>query len=178
MNTMILVSMTVILFSGQLYAQTTESSDIWEPFRYFTGSWVGHETGASGIGKGTRTYEFALNDKYLFHKNKSVFEPQEKNPDGEIHEDWGFVSYDTNREKFILREFHSEGFVIGYILEDGEPNSKKLVFTSESVENVPEGFRARLTITILSDDEFLETFELASTGKEYSELLRNTWKRK
>ena len=68
----------------------------------------------------------------------------EKNPKGETHQDIGFFSYDRGRKQFVLRQFHVEGFVNqfkGDISEDG----KLIVFTSESIENIPAGFRAKET---------------------------------
>jgi hypothetical protein len=41
-----------------------------------------------------------------------------------------------------------------------------MVFLSESIENIPPGWRARETYRILSENEFVETFELATPGKE------------
>ena len=47
----------------------------------------------------------------------------------------------------------------------------------ESVENAPPGMRAKVTIEIKDENEFLETFNLAFPGKDYEEFLRNTWTR-
>jgi len=44
-------------------------------------------------------------------RNQSTYPPQAKNPKGEQHEDRGFISYDKARKKFVLRQFHVEGFV-------------------------------------------------------------------
>ena len=85
-------------------------------------------------------------------KNRSVYKPQEKNPKGETHEDWGFFSYDSARKRFVLRQFHVEGFVNQYSLEDASPDGKPMVLTSESIENIPPGWRARETYRILNDN--------------------------
>lgn len=42
------------------------------------------------------------------------------------------------------------------------------MFTSESVENVPSGFRARETLRLMGPDRLEETFELAPPGKDFS----------
>ena len=154
-------------------AQEKEETEIWDLFKFFVGEWMGRETGKSGIGHGERKYRHALGGKFLMVQNKSVFEPQESNPEGELHEDWGFISYDRIRKKIVYREFHVEEFVIQYILEDTEPGDKTLVFVSESIENIGPGWRARLTYEILSDNEFREVFELAAPGKEFEGLLEN-----
>jgi len=160
-----------------LFSQTTEKKNVWEPFNYFLGSWESKVTGKAGSGKGQRVYEFILGDKYLYCKNKSVFEPQEKNPAGEIHEDWTFFSYDQSRSKFIIRQFNIEGFVNQYVLDSLSTDCKTLVFVTESIENVPPGFRARLSHVIETDERFSEIFELAPSGKEFNICIKNSWKR-
>jgi hypothetical protein len=146
------------------------------PFEFLVGSWSGHETGVAGIGRGTRTYELILDGKYLHAKNTSRFEPQEKNPKGETHNDWQFISCDKMRGKVILREFHSEGFVNQYVLEtSASPDT--FVVVSEALENSPPGLRARLTISKVSNDKFTEQFELAFPNKDFGVLLKNEWTR-
>jgi hypothetical protein len=41
------------------------------------------------------------------------------------------------------------------------------VFVSEAIENIPAGYRARETYTIVSRDEFTERFEIAEPGKNF-----------
>jgi hypothetical protein len=40
-------------------------------------------------------------------------------------------------------------------------------FVSEAIENIPAGYRARETDTIVSRDEFTERFEIAEPGKNF-----------
>lgn len=167
----------ILLIPFVLFTQEVEEENIWEPLEFFIGTWTGDETGKAGIGKGERTYQFIMGKKYIFQKNISRFEPQEKNPEGETHEDWGFFSYDKVRKNFVLREFHIEGFVNQYILDSLASDTRTLVFTSEISENSPEGLRARITFKIKNKDEFTEIFEIAMPGKDYSIWLRNFWRR-
>ena len=44
---------------------------------------------------------------------------------------------------------------------------KTMVFATESIENIPAGWRARETYKILGPDEFVEVFELAEPGKNF-----------
>jgi hypothetical protein len=118
-----------------------------------------------------------MNDKYLFLKNISKFEPQKKNPKGETHEDWAFFSFDTNRKKYIIREFNIEGFVNTYVLDTLAQDAERFVFVSEQSENAPSGLKAKLTYQIKSDNEFEEIFELAMAGNNFTEWLRNYWTR-
>jgi len=168
----------LILLPGILYAQEDKKVDVWSPLEFFVGKWEGTGTGESGIAKVEREYQFVLNEKFLQGKNKSVYEPQEKNPKGEIHEHWDFFSYDRGRKKFVLRQFHVEGFINQYVLDSLPPDGKTLVFITESIENIPSGWRARETYKIHNEDEFQEIFELAAPGKEFEVYSENHFKRK
>lgn len=139
--------------------------DPWANMRFLAGSWTGVVNGQAGNGTASRTYEFVLRDKFLHVRNKSTYPPQEKNPKGEVHEDGGFLSYDSVRKKLVLRQFHVEGFVNQYVLQSESPN--EVVFVSESIENIPNGWRARETYRVIGPDEFIERFELAEPGKTF-----------
>jgi len=169
----------VILLILTLFINAQETEvNIYEPFDIFIGSWIGDETGKAGIGKGERTYEYLFGRKYILSKNISRFEPQEKNPDGETHHDWAFLSYDENRKNFVLREFHSEGFINQYVLDSLSSDHRTIIFISENIENAPEGMRARMVFKIESKDAFTELFEIAMPGKDFTIFLRNFWRRK
>ena len=167
-----------LLLCQPIRAQATQQPDVWDPLKYFVGSWEGKAKGQPGNGKVEREYQFVLNGKYLQAKNKSTYPPQEKNPKGEVHEDWGLFSYDRSRKQFVLRQFHIEGFVNQYALDRAASNDKTLVFVTESIENIPAGWRAKESYRILNNDEFVETFELAAPGKEFEVYAENRFKRK
>ena len=80
----------------------------WEPLKSFIGTWVGNEGGGPEQGKGERHYRPIIQDKYLYFTNRSVFEPSERRPEGEIHEDWGIFSFDQGNENFVLRQFDTD----------------------------------------------------------------------
>lgn len=167
-----------LLFIPLLAAgQPIQTGDVWLPFKYFLGNWKGTGKGEPGISQLEREYKFVLGGKFLNVAHKSVYQPQEKNPKGERHEDWGFFSYDRTRKLYVLRQFHVEGFVTQYRSEPIAPDGKTLVFTSENLENLPAGFRARETYRILNNDEFVEVFELAAPGKEFAVYSENNFKR-
>lgn len=150
----------------------------WEPFRYFVGKWEGTGNGQPGVSKTQRKYRFVLNNKFLHVQNKSAYNPQPKNPKGEVHEDWGLMSFDKSRKKFVLRQFHVEGFVNQYVMSSSSADGKTIVFITESIENIPSGFRARETYKILGPDEFVEVFEIAEPGKDFELYSENHYQRK
>jgi len=78
-----------------------------------------------------------------------VYPQQEKNPKGEVHEDLG-LSYDGKRKKFVLRQFHVEGFVNEYVEQEITADGKTLRFVTERIENIPDGWRGRETYKILN----------------------------
>lgn len=152
-------------------------ADVWAPFRFFVGNWEGQGEGTPGSGKGVQTFEFILRGTFLHVRNKAVFDPQDKNPSGEVHEDWGVFSYDKARKAFVLRQFHVEGFVNQYVLEDPPADGKTFVFVSEAIENIPAGFKARLTYKVLDADSFEQTFDLAPPGQEFTCYSKGIMKR-
>lgn len=151
---------------------------LWNIFNFLIGSWQGAGSGQPGKSQVERSYQFILNDRFIEVKNKSVYPPQEQNPDGEVHEDVGLISYDKGRKTFVLRQFHTEGFVNQYVLDNLAPDGLTLVFKTESIENIPAGWRARETYQVISPDEFTETFELAEPGKDFEVYTRNHFKRR
>lgn len=158
-------------------AQTPIRPDTWAPLKYFVGVWEGTGNGQPGVSKIQREYSFVLNEKFLHVQNQSTYEPQPKNPKGEVHKDWGMMSFDKQRKNFVFRQFHVESFVIQYVMSPGT-DGKTIVFTSESIENVPVGFRARETYKILGPDEFTEVFEIAEAGKDFGVYSEGRFRRK
>lgn len=168
----------LLLATTFLPGQTKTSADVWQPFKYFVGQWEGTGNGRPGTSKVQRDYRFVMNEKFLHVQNRSEYAPQPKNPKGESHEDWGLISFDKGRKQFVLRQFHVEGFVTQYVTTNISADGKTIVFTSESIENIPSGWRARETYKIVSADEFVEVFELAEPGKEFEIYTENRLRRK
>ena len=147
----------------------------WQPFDYFLGDWRGKGTGKPGYSDVERTYRLILDDQFIELKGRSLFEPQESNPNGEDHREIGLLSFDRNRSLYVLREFHVEGYVNQYVLEEPEPGVTKFVFITEAIENIAAGWSARTTYEILSSDSFRETFDLAGPEKEWSCYITNVF---
>lgn len=170
-----------LLWSAHYTWSSTRIEANWEPLDYFIGEWTGEESGAPGPGTGRREYRRIMGGRFLYARNVSRFEPQDASPAGGTHEEWSFISYDESANRFVLREFHSEGYVNRYRLTDASrldsTDTPVFVFESVAIENLPLGSRARLTIRIESEDRFNERFELARPDEEYESLIQNRWMR-
>ncbi len=90
-------SLTVFLCAIAV-PQSGSVRDIWEPVRFLVGVWEGNVQGEPGTGKAEREYRFVLDNRYLEIRSKSTYPVQAKNPKGEVHEDWGMISYDRSRK--------------------------------------------------------------------------------
>lgn len=158
----------MVLSCTLAHAQNPKRDSIWSPIKYFVGTWKGEGGGEPGIGKYERSYQLILNNNFVEIKNKSTYSPTDKHPQGEVHEDIGYFGYDKSRKTFFLRQFHVESFTLDYHLESISPEKKVLVFMTESIVNIPKGWKARETYRILTDREFEETFELSEPGKDFT----------
>lgn len=163
-------------FAGTLCAADRESDDL-HPLRRFVGEWSGTTSGENGNGTVTRKYSFVMNRRFIHETNTSSYPPQEKNKSGEVHEHWGIFSYDKGRKLLVLRQFHVEGFVNTCREVGTAQDPRFVVFESEAFENFSNSWKARETYEFMSNDEFLEIFELAAPGKPFKVYSRNHLKR-
>jgi hypothetical protein len=147
-------------------AQMSKSDSLWLPLKPLIGKRRGTGEGPDGKGDYERTYQFVLNNKFIELRNKAVYPATKERPKGYIHEDYGYISYDKARKKFVFRQFHAEGFVNQYILESISPDGKTITFVTESIENIPPGWRGRETYTV-SATEMTEDFQLAEPNKDF-----------
>ena len=162
------VLLVIVLLGAQAGAQQGGSQpDRFATLRFLAGTWLGDQAGQPGRGAAERTYQFILKDRFLQETNTSTYPAQEKNENGEVHRHISMISYDTARKLFVFRQFHTEGFVNTYV-QQATADDKAIVFVSEAIENIPAGYRARETYTILSRDEFTERFEIAEPGKDFA----------
>ncbi len=155
-----------------------EEVECWKTLNYFLGAWEGIGEGKWGNSTVEREYQLVLGSSYIIGKNKSVYEPQDKNPNGEIHQNWDIFSYDISREKIVLRQFHDEKFVNQYVAESISTDGKYIEFITENIENFSKGWRAKETYKIIDENEFIEKFYLSAPDKEFKLFVTNSFKRK
>jgi hypothetical protein len=170
------LSLACLLLAGTVAGEQSNPIDPFERVSFLIGRWEGTSEGRPGKGTVRREYARALNGRFIRVRNRNEYPSQEKNPKGEVHEDEGFISFDRARKRLVYRQFHVEGFVNQYV-EDGGSSPNKVVFTSESLENVPAAWRARETYVVHGPDDFEEIFELAESGKPFEVYSRARLKR-
>ena len=171
-----LIAVAGVLGGGSVAGQSAGSTDPFERVAFLIGRWEGTSEGRPGRGTVRREYTRVLSARFIRGHNRNEYPPQDKNPKGESHEDEGWFSYDRARKRLVLRQFHVEGFVTQYV-EDADSSPARLVFTSESIENIPAGWRARETYVVHGPDEFEEIFELAQAEKPFEVYSRSRLKR-
>ena len=174
MKKIILLIITIPIY---LSAQDSIAVEKWGSLTILIGKWEGEGIGKWGESNLFREYEYLMGGTYIIGKNKSTYEKQEKNPKGEIHDNWGIFSYDKRKAKYVLRQFHAEDITNTYSLDSLKLFEGIYEFESESIENFNEGWKAKEVYKILNHDEFIEIFYLSGPGKEYQEYVRNTFRR-
>jgi hypothetical protein len=162
--------------SGAMRPPPGAPLDPLQPLAFLVGRWEGSSEGQPSRGTVQREYTRILNSRFIRAQNRSVYPPQDKNPKGETHEDLGVFSFDKSRGRAVFRQFHVEGYVNQYVA-NADPQPGRVVFTSEAIENIPPGYRARETYHVLGPDEFDEIFELSEPGKPFELYSRAHLKR-
>jgi hypothetical protein len=153
------------------------AADPWAQVHFLVGEWTGVAEGEPGVGSVHRSYQFVLGHRFLHERNVSAYAPKVPNTPGELHEHWSVLSYDKQRKRLVLRQFHQEGFVNQYVQDAELSTPLRLVFVSEALENLDARWRARETYDFGSADDFTETFELAEPGKAFQLYSRSSFLR-
>jgi hypothetical protein len=170
------IAAAIVVMLLQLGAAAQAPPDNLAALAPLLGTWTGTSEGQPGTGSSERVYERMLRSRFIRARNTAVYPPQEKNPTGETHEDEGIFSFDRARKLILFRQFHVEGFVTTYV-QDMAAKPGTLSFTSESIENIPAGWRARETYLFHGADEVEEIFELAEAGQPFAVYSRTRLKR-
>ncbi|MGB3716956.1 MAG: heme-binding beta-barrel domain-containing protein [Candidatus Promineifilaceae bacterium] len=142
---------------------------------FLIGDWTGAGEGFGHTSQVEHAYRFVLQQHFIQGKTKSVARDDDGNVI-EVHEDLGMFSYDPDRKAIVLREFHSEGYVNVYVMEEVKEFAKQLVFTSEKTEGAG-GLLARLRYDVLSADTYMVALDLAKPGEDFRECQVVTMKR-
>lgn len=137
----------------------------------FVGQWRGAAAGEPGVGTVERSYTPILAGKFVEERNVSRYDS------GEIHHHLAFWSFDRGRGRFVLRQFHQESFVNQFAATTADFQDGLLIVESESIENIPAGFRARETYRFSGTDAFEEIFEIAEPNADFAVYSHNRFTR-
>ncbi len=152
--------------------QPSNASDqeaAWTRLRSMVGTWTNRDD--DGVGHTVQTYRLILQGKFLHAQTVSTSATDD-------HEDWEILSYDGGRNKVVLRQFVSEGYVNRYVLDEVKPDGPTFVFLSEASENAPPGFSLRQTLRLEGEHQITHELELAPPGHPFSKCAGGTLVRK
>jgi hypothetical protein len=175
MTRKILLYLSFIVVSVTVSAQPHP----FEKISFILGQWEGSGTGfGNEKSKISSSFQLVMNDKYIEVSNESQFEPTEEDPEGELHIDKGFISFDKVRKRVVFRQFHIEGYITTYLLVDSLSSKNTLVFETEQIENFVNGGKARLTINRIDEDEIETIFDVSFPDQPYTCFGTNRLQRK
>lgn len=143
---------------------------------WLVGHWTGVGEGQPGRSTGMRRIERIHNGRFIRVEARSDYAPQGDNPTGEVHSSTDVWSFDRRRNLLVMRQFDSLGFVLTYVQDPAASSEERLVLVSESLENVPAGWRTRYTYEHSSPGEYHELFELDS-GSGYVRYVSSRFRR-
>lgn len=160
---------SLVVLSMMAFGTSAQSFE--NPFSSLTfilGEWTGNGIGLNNEKSTLQSgFRLSLNNSFIEVSNEWLLEPTEKHPNGEIRGDKGFISFDKSRKVFVFRQFHGEGFVNQYILNNNLSSDSLLVFDSEIIENFVPGGKARWTLKKISETELETAFYLSAPGEEF-----------
>ncbi|MCK3682604.1 hypothetical protein [Maribellus sp. YY47] len=168
------IAIAALIFSVSLQAQNPL-----EKLESLIGKWEGTGEGFGNSKSNiSAEYNWLMDRKFIEVKHHSAFAPTAQNSKGEIHDDWGMISFNKERSVVVFRQYHSEGFFNEYILNTAESNDSTLVFETERIENFVPGGRARFTIRLKAENEIETVFDVGFPGKELACFGTNRMKKK
>ena len=176
---------SLLLFSRALPgAEQPSLTNPLESLQFLIGEWQGDSVESQGNSvsalespRAHREFQRMLNDRYIRIESHEMHISEPRQPTQPPHDTIGIVSFDTARQKLVLRQFHTDGSIIQYST-DPYVKGRKLIFLSEAVENMPPGFRARTTYDVIAPDELEEVVERGEPGAEFRVYSRSRVKRK
>ena len=148
-----------------------------DSLHFLVGEWRGVGDGKWGSSAAERQYKLVFGENFIRGHGRSVYPRQDKNREGEIHESLDMYSFDQQRQTVVLRQFDNEGFVTTYYLDLETGNPDLLIFESAQLENVPLGWKARVTFERKGTDEFHEYFHLDKATGTFERYITNRFLR-
>jgi hypothetical protein len=149
----------VVLVLSARGAAAAADEEIWEPYKYLVGDWVGEGGGEPGQGTGRFSFHWDLQERVLVRRNFAEFPAAQGRP-ATIHEDL-MVIHPGEKGAMKAVYFDCEGHVIHYTIESAKVPGT-LVFVSDPSPSAP---RFRLSYIKGQGDEVGIKFEMTPPGK-------------
>lgn len=154
------VLIALLLISSSLQAQQAPAANPWKDFDFVLGEWTWSGGGNPGQGKGTSSFEPALNGTVLLRKVHLDYPASEKRA-AFSHDDLLYVYHDPGDKSLRAIFFDNENHVIRYAVTPAQ-DGNSIQFLSDAA---PSGTRTRMTYTRIGPDSVTEKFEIAPPGK-------------
>ena len=172
MKTSMLIPLVLTIVAlAQTHSPAAEVPDVWKPFQFLMGDWVGTGSEKSNQGAGEFSLKFDLDKKILVRKNWAKLGQGAKQPSSGIHEDLMIIYPQQGTHPFRAEYFDNEGNVIHYGV-----SLREHVALFESGESASPRFR--LTYELNPDGTLHINFAIASPGKPFQTCLSGVAKRK
>jgi hypothetical protein len=171
-----LLCLVPLLLSSCASAQAQPRQDRLAAVAWVVGDWTGTGEGQPGRSTSERHAARIQSDHFIQISGRSIYLPQPANTDGETHTQLDIWSYDRQRQVLVMRQFDSLGFASTYVQDVAASVGGRIVMVSESLENVPAGWRARYTFEHPSANEYHELFEL-DMGRGFETYVSNRFVR-
>lgn len=163
------VVIALLALTAPISAQLNEVN--LDRLQILVGEWRGVGDGKWGNNSAERKYTWVFDKTFIHGYGRSVYLKQDRNRTGERHETLDMYSFDVQRKTIVLCQFDNESFVTTYYLNLEASTAESLVFEAEHLENVPLGWRARVTFDFKGGDEFHEHFDLDTAKCSYERYL-------
>jgi len=150
----------LLLMSSSLQAQQALPTNPWKDFDFVLGEWTWSGGGNPGQGKGTSSFEPALNGTVLLRKVHLDYPASEKRA-AFSHDDLLYVYHDPSDKSLRAIFFDNENHIIRYTVTPA-PDGNSIQFLSDAA---PSGTRTRMTYARIGPDAVTEKFEIAPPGK-------------
>lgn len=158
--------------SAQRSPDDNEAPDLarrFGPLTRLIGRWEGSGSGVGGPASVTYHVRPVISNRFIQWDVESIGEPRDDGAPGDVHRDIAMISYDVERDRHVMRQFLSEGYVNTYVLHPAADDTSPLHFETISVEGLPTGWRARLNYFFRNDDAMTWTLYLGPPDQDFFE---------
>ncbi|MCP4573464.1 MAG: hypothetical protein GY838_13995 [bacterium] len=153
-------AVTLVLVFILLSATAHADDDPWTPFHPLAGKWRGQGEGFGSTSQVKHTWEWVTKGAFLALHTDSQGE-------GEVHEDMGFLSLDRDHDRWMFRQFLSEGFVNTFEVVPGQDNGLPVFDFNFVAAESAGSMKVRMRLVFTSADAYTMTLDLAGKSGEY-----------